>query len=178
MVDHTRTTTRRGNYKTAKVRKLKADSLVRGSEFDKSKLLIPPLVIAFLCCVYAFIQSPSLLPGIGATLLSPSFGSILITPPLSLLLVTVFCCFAIYLLLTNRRIGKFAILITWLLAALEVCFLFAVLLGIGRMCGELTCTTANTFSLSVIFLLNPFAELLWNILATIGIILLVRKLKQ
>ena len=178
MVDHTRTTTGRGNCKAAKVRELKASTSVRGSEFDKSKLLILPLLVALLCCICSFIQGPSLLYDISGILLSPSFGAILITPSLPILLVAIFCCLAIYLLLTNRHIGKFAAVVTWLFAALEVCFLFAVIPGIGRMCGELSCTTANTFSLGVIFLLNPFADLLWNILATTGIISLVRKLKQ
>lgn len=143
----------------------------------KSRLLIVPLAIALLGCIYFDIQSPSLLSNIGATLFSPSFLAVLITPSLPVFLVAVFCCLAMYLLLTNRRIGKFETVIAWIFAAVAICFLLVAAPGIGRMCGELSCATTNTFSLGVILLMNPFADLLWNILAIIGSILLVRKLR-
>jgi len=153
------------------------NTLARGGERNKSKLLVFPLAVVLICCVYLFVQSLALLTDIGAILFSSSFLAILITPSLPALLVTVFCCLAIYLLLTTRRIGRFATVIAWLFAAVAACFLIAAVPGIGRMCGELSCVATNTFSLGALVVMNPFADLLWNVLATIGIVLLVRKLK-
>jgi hypothetical protein len=158
--------------------KQKTDVSAHGSIANKNKLLIVPLVIVLICCVYLFIQSPAPLTDIGAILFSSSFLAILITPSLPVLLIAVFCCLAIYLLLTARRIGRFATVVTWLFAAVAVCFLFEAVLGIRQMCGELSCATTNTFSLGVLLVMNPFTDLLWNVLAIIGIVLLVRKLKR
>ncbi|HSW78003.1 MAG TPA: hypothetical protein VLG36_04350 [Candidatus Chromulinivoraceae bacterium] len=163
--------------KASGVQKPKTNTSAKGGVSSKNKLLLAPLAIVLISCVYLFVQSPSLLSDIGAILFSPSFLAILITPSLPMLLIAIFCCLAIYLLLTARRIGRFATVVTWLFAAVAVCFLFAAVPGIEQMCGELSCATTNTFSLGALLLMNPFADLLWSVLATVGIVLLVRKLK-
>jgi hypothetical protein len=170
-------TIKKEDLKVSEAQRLKDNVSTHRGEPNKNKLLILPLLVVLVCCAYFFIQSPSLLTYIGAVLFSSSFLAILITPPLPVLLVAAFCCLAIYLLLTSRRIGRFATVITWLFAVVAVCFLFAAVPEIGRMCGELSCATTNTFSLGAVLLMNPFADLLWSVLATIGIILMVRKLQ-
>ena len=133
-----------------------------------------PLIIVLASCLIWLPQRLNSLIGI---IFSSAFGAALLTPYLAFLLVPVFCCLALYLLLTKRSIGKFATISTLIFTAVALCFIVGGILGAGQRCGEFDCSTANTLRFYALFLYNPFANLLWNALAITGIVLLARRLK-
>lgn len=132
----------------------KNDTTVNG--LTSNKALILPLVIVLVSCIYPFIQNPP--------------------QPFGLLLVAAFCCLALYLILTKRSIGKFAVTCTVIFTVVALLFIVAALPGMDRPCEGLICALTSTFPLHVIFF-NPFVSPLWIALSITGIILLARRLK-
>jgi len=174
MANRKNITTEKAKSKTAKPLSSNISTATHANMSWLDITLIVPLGIILISCL---VQLPSQLNVLAGIIFSPGFGAILITSPLPFLLVTVFCCLALYLLLAKRSIGRFATTSTLIFATVALCFIIGTILGAGRTCGELDCSTASALHFYALFLYNPLANLLWNILSITGIVLLVRRLK-
>ena len=174
MANRKNITTEKAKSKAVKPYNSKASVSANASMPWQNMALLILLVIVLVSCL---IRIPSQLNVLAGIIFSPAFGAILITPPLPFLLVAVFCCLALYLIITKRSIGRFATISTLIFAAVALCFIMGGILGAGQTCGELDCSTASGLHFYALFLYNPLANLLWNILSVTGIVLLVRRLK-
>lgn len=175
MANRKNPTTEKAKSKAVKPQNLKASRSAQVIISSQNVVLVVSLAVVLICCL---MWRPFRLDFIVSTLFSSASLSLLITPTLPFLLVPVFCCLALYLLLTKRSIGKFATISTFIFTAVALCFIISGVSGLGQRCGGLSCTAASELYFYALFLYNPVANLLWNTLAITSIILLTRRLRS
>jgi hypothetical protein len=140
---------------------------------QKNNWLAILLAIFVTFCLYFYIQSPSALDNLNPFSLVFIVGTFSIAP-LAMILTTIFGGFYIYKTVKRDSIHKIALVIGWLFVSLALFSVLFIWAGGDRGCSgfmgeQTTCADANFVSVVLLFL-NPFTQMLWSVLAAVGLI--------
>ena len=139
---------------------------------QKSDKLAIPLAIFVLLCLYFHMQNPPLVSLDDFDLSLVIFGTFSISP-LVMLLTFIFGYVYIYKTLKRIRIHPAAQVVGWIFVGSAVLSALYIWAGGDRGCtgfmgAQTTCAEANYFWVFFLFL-NPFSQVLWSLVAVIGL---------
>lgn len=147
----------------------------------KSDWLAIPLAIFIAVCLYFYLQSPSALSNFNPFSLVFIVGTFSIAP-LTVILMIIFGSLYIYRTFRRDDIHKVVQVIGWLFVVVALFSLLYVWIGGDRGCSgfmgeQTTCADANLVGVMILFL-NPFTQMLWSVLAAVGLIRLTMRVKK